>query len=200
MSHINHGRLVEAWDDEGGLAPPGATWLESEQVWNFALYSRHARGVTLLLYGETDFVHPVFELKLDPLRNKTARVWHCLVTQESAPDARYYAYRVEGPWNPAVGHRFDRDKILFDPYAEELFFPPDFCREAARRPGPNDGRAVLGVLPRPKQPFNWGTKPSPRHTHGETLEARVQRDGPLPLSLALEVVEQTARGLAAGET
>ena len=35
--------------------------------------------------------------------------------------------------------------------------------------------------------------------HGETLEERVQRNGPLPLSLALEVVEQTARGLAAGE-
>jgi len=35
--------------------------------------------------------------------------------------------------------------------------------------------------------------------HGETLEERVQRDGPLPLSLALAVVEQTARGLAAGE-
>jgi serine/threonine protein kinase len=35
--------------------------------------------------------------------------------------------------------------------------------------------------------------------HGETLEARVQRDGPLPLNLALEVVEQTTRGLAAGE-
>jgi eukaryotic-like serine/threonine-protein kinase len=34
---------------------------------------------------------------------------------------------------------------------------------------------------------------------GETLEERVQRDGPLPLSLALQVVEQTARGLAAGE-
>ena len=34
---------------------------------------------------------------------------------------------------------------------------------------------------------------------GETLEARVQRDGALPLSTALEVVEQTARGLAAGE-
>jgi serine/threonine protein kinase/Flp pilus assembly protein TadD len=35
--------------------------------------------------------------------------------------------------------------------------------------------------------------------HGETLEERVQRDGPLSLSLALEVIEQTARGLAAGE-
>ena len=35
--------------------------------------------------------------------------------------------------------------------------------------------------------------------HGETLDARVQRDGPLPLALALEIIEQTARGLAAGE-
>ena len=35
--------------------------------------------------------------------------------------------------------------------------------------------------------------------HGETLEVRVQREGSLPLSFALEVIEQTARGLAAGE-
>ena len=34
---------------------------------------------------------------------------------------------------------------------------------------------------------------------GETLEARVQRQGPLPLSLALEVIEQAARALAAAE-
>ena len=35
---------------------------------------------------------------------------------------------------------------------------------------------------------------------GETLEARVRRDGPMPLTLALEVTEQTARALAAAET
>jgi serine/threonine-protein kinase len=34
---------------------------------------------------------------------------------------------------------------------------------------------------------------------GETLEAHVQRSGPLPLPLALEVIEQAARGLAAAE-
>jgi serine/threonine protein kinase/tetratricopeptide (TPR) repeat protein len=34
---------------------------------------------------------------------------------------------------------------------------------------------------------------------GETLEARVQRGGPLPLPLALAVIQQTARGLAAAE-
>ena len=34
---------------------------------------------------------------------------------------------------------------------------------------------------------------------GETLEARVQRDGPLPISVALDVAEQVARALAAAE-
>src|SRR5207247_10133899 len=31
---------------------------------------------------------------------------------------------------------------------------------------------------------------------GETLEAHVRRDGPMPLALALEVIEQAARALA----
>jgi serine/threonine protein kinase/Tfp pilus assembly protein PilF len=34
---------------------------------------------------------------------------------------------------------------------------------------------------------------------GETLEARVRRDGPMPLAIALEVIEQAARALAAAE-
>src|SRR5207247_599560 len=34
---------------------------------------------------------------------------------------------------------------------------------------------------------------------GETLEAKVRRGGPMPLSLALEVIEQSARALAAAE-
>ena len=34
---------------------------------------------------------------------------------------------------------------------------------------------------------------------GETLEARVRRDGPMPLALALDVIEQAARALVAAE-
>src|SRR5207244_9089766 len=34
---------------------------------------------------------------------------------------------------------------------------------------------------------------------GETLEAKVRREGPMRLSLALEVIEQSARALAAAE-
>jgi glycogen operon protein len=165
VNYFDRPRTVEAWDDEGGLGPPGAVWLEDEQAWNFTLYSRHARGVTLLLYGATDLVEPVFELRLNPLKNKTARVWHCRVRQQLAQEARYYAYRVQGPWNPRAGHRFNADKVLFDPYAEELFFPQEFSREAAKQPGRNDGRAVLGLLPRVQQPFPWDESPSPRHTH-----------------------------------
>jgi glycogen operon protein len=139
--------------------------LETEQAWNFSLYSRYATGVTLLLYGETDFVEPVFQLRLDPLRNKTTRIWHCFVPHESAPAARYYAYRVQGPWDPGRGYRYDPEKVLFDPYAEDVFFPPEFSREAARRVGRNDGRAVLGVLPRAAQPCESSDVPRPRYTH-----------------------------------
>jgi serine/threonine protein kinase/Tfp pilus assembly protein PilF len=35
---------------------------------------------------------------------------------------------------------------------------------------------------------------------GETLEAHVRRDGPMPLALALDVIEQAARALVAAET
>src|SRR5881275_1451873 len=34
---------------------------------------------------------------------------------------------------------------------------------------------------------------------GETLEARVRRDGPMPLAVALNIIEQAARALAAAE-
>jgi glycogen operon protein len=134
-------------------------WVESEQAWNFALFSRHATGVTLLLYGAADFVKPVLELRLDPLQNKTGRIWHCFVKKQTVPDVRYYAYRVEGP----SGHRFDAEKVLFDPFATDLFFPPEFSREAACRQGKNDGQAPLGVLPVGEEEFDVG--PVPRHTH-----------------------------------
>jgi isoamylase len=165
MNAYGYLRTVEWWErDEGCIGPLGATWLPREQAWNFALYSRYATGVTLLLYGGKDFIAPVWQRRLTPLQNKTGRIWHCFVPQKAAPTARYYAYRVEGPRDPARGHRFDGQKVLFDPFAEQMFFPPDFSRAAARQPGPNDGRAVLGMLPR-RRPRSGGDTAPPRHTH-----------------------------------
>jgi isoamylase len=149
---------------EGNPSPLGATWIESEQAWNFALFSRHASSVTLLLYGD-DVANPVSQLKLHPIENKSSAIWHYFVKESSAPGAKYYAWRVEGPRNPVNGHRFDPEKILLDPVAEAVHFPKEFSREAASKPGPNEGRAPLSVLPRSTQPFDWKDTPQPRHTH-----------------------------------
>ena len=132
MNHTTQVRTVEAWDNEGGLGPPGAVWLENEQAWNFTLYSRHASGVSLLLYSATDFVKPLFKLELNPLKNKTGRVWHCLVVAAIGACGeilRLPSCRVRGTlrWDIAS----TQTRMLFDPYAEELFFPPEFSREAS---------------------------------------------------------------------
>ncbi len=44
----------------------GVTWVSSLNAWNFALYTRRATSVTLLLYTAQDPVTPVFEERLNP--------------------------------------------------------------------------------------------------------------------------------------
>ncbi len=166
MKGLSQLRSVESWERvEGSPSPLGASWVESEQAWNFALFSRHASGLTLLLYGEGDVTKPVFEVQLDPIVNKSGPIWHCFVPKSTATRARYYAWRADGPRDPAHGQRFDPEKILLDPFAAAVHFPKDFLREAACKAGPTDGRAPLGVLPLPAKAFDWGDTPPPRHTH-----------------------------------
>ena len=157
---------AESWQmADGSPSPLGATWVAQHDAYNFALYSRHATGVTLLLYAADDPATPVYEHHFNPLANKTGRVWHCWVPTAKAPRAAFYAYRVEGPYDPVKGYRFDAQKILLDPQAPAVFFPPAYSRQAAVQPGPTDGRAPLGVLPSPRTPFAWGDDRRPRHAH-----------------------------------
>ena len=146
---------------EGNPTPAGATW--TEDGWNFTLYSRHATEVTLLLYGATDFVKPVIALELDPIRNKTGRIWHCFLPWME--DARYYAYQVDGP--TGAFHRFDAQRVLLDPFAEQVFFPPEFSRAASMKAGANAGRAPLGVLPVERAAAEKFTRP--RHQCHDTI-------------------------------
>jgi isoamylase len=166
VANLSMLRTVEAWERaEGVPVPLGATWIEDEQAYNFALYSRHATGVTLLLYAEDDLVTPVYQQRLDPYTNKTQAIWHCWVPAASATGARYYAYRVDGPHTPDKGQRFNPSHLLLDPYAREVFFPAAFSRTAAALPEANDGRAPLGVLPRASDEVDLPNPPCPRHTY-----------------------------------
>ena len=150
---------------EGAPAPLGVSWVEGKQAYNFALYSKHATTVILLLYGETDPVHPVAEVRLSHPRNKTGRVWHCRLPDALVDRAKYYAYRVEGPFDLHEGHRFDGEKTLLDPYARSIYSPPGFSREAACRAGANAGRAPLGLIRAVRDTFNWHGDKRVRHTH-----------------------------------
>ena len=131
---------------EGSPSPLGVTWVENEAAYNFALYSKHATAVTLLIYAEIDFATPTYEHRLNPLINKSGRIWHCRLRKSSIPDARYYAYQVAGPKEVDEGHRFDPRKALLDPYARCVCFPTMFNRAAASSPGSNAGRAPLGLI------------------------------------------------------
>ncbi len=135
---------------EGSPLPSGVTWVADIQAFNFALYSEHAEKVTLLLYQQSDLVTPLLTYEFDYLKNKTGRVWHCVIRDSEMAKARYYAYSVDGPRSagPLALHNFDPRKILLDPYAKTVFFPAAFQRAAAIGTGSNAGRAPLGVIPR----------------------------------------------------
>ncbi len=154
---------MNAWGTlQGSPIPCGASYAAGQRAYNFSVYSRHASAVSLLLYGE-DPMMPLLRVDLRPLVNKTGRMWHCHVPEEQVGLARYYAYAMDGPNDDSPGHRFDPDKILFDPYAPALHFPPRFDRAAACRPGSNAGLAPLGVLPSRDAPFDWTGDRRPVH-------------------------------------
>ncbi len=131
---------------EGSPCPLGVSFVAVQHAWNFALYSKHATAVTLHLYHENDTQTPYYSYVFKPRLNKSGRVWHCRIPAATVDGAHYYAYQVDGPFDLSEGHRFDRQKLLLDPYSRAVFFPPDFQRLAAIQPGSNIGKAPLGVL------------------------------------------------------
>ena len=97
----------------GSPYPQGATW-DGEGV-NFAIFSEHATAITLCLFDGPD---DAVERQRIPLRWRTDLIWHAYL-----PDVRpgqLYGYRVDGPYEPASGHRFNAHKLLLDPYAKAI--------------------------------------------------------------------------------
>src|SRR5208337_5607764 len=151
------------WEQaEGSPLPLGVTWIEEELAFNFAIHSEHAESVTLLLYSPTDLVNPLLAFRFDFLRNKSERIWHCRIPISEIGEARYYAYSVSGQTVPQL-HSFDPQKVLLDPYAKCVFFPPGFDRNLAMREGADAGRAPLGVLSGHRPTFDWAGDRSPHH-------------------------------------
>jgi len=145
----------KTWEQaEGASLPLGVTWIEAEQAFNFALHAEHAESVTLLFYSSADLVNALLEYRFDYLHNKSGQVWHCRIPARELGECRYYGYSISGE-NPQGIHSFDSQKVLLDPYATSIFFPPGFDRASATREGSNAGHAPLGVLAAQRSEFDW---------------------------------------------
>jgi isoamylase len=95
----------------GSRFPLGAT-IEEDGT-NFALFSENATRVELCLFDDGGKME-----RCVPLREVTAHVWHGCLPGIGA--GQRYGYRVDGPWEPEAGHRFNPAKLLIDPYARAL--------------------------------------------------------------------------------
>ena len=82
---------------------------------NFSLFSEHATGVTLCLFGG---VGGKTEIARIPLAERNEHIWHGYVPGIRA--GQRYGYRVNGPYDPPAGHRFNPAKLLIDPCARVL--------------------------------------------------------------------------------
>ena len=98
--------------EAGSPHPLGASLTPSGV--NFSLFSSNATGVELLLFTAHDSAEPFQTICFDPYVNKTFHIWHAFVPGLKA--GVQYAYRVDGPVD-SPGDRFNRNKVLIDPYA-----------------------------------------------------------------------------------
>src|SRR5437899_7555755 len=135
---------------EGRSSPLGATL--SREGANFSVYSKHATGMELLLFDNVDDARPASVIRIDPATNHTYHYWHVFVPGIKA--GQIYGYRVEGPFDPASGMRFDPAKVLLDPYGRGTVVPKNYSRDAARQEGDNCATAMKNVVVDPSA-YDW---------------------------------------------
>jgi isoamylase len=158
---------------------------EREGGVNFSLISRHASRVRLELFEHPEEAVPVRIIDLDPAHHRTGDVWHVWVKGIRA--GQLYAYRVDGPYEPSKGHRFNFSRLLLDPFATAISRLPPWDFELARgydSSAPNadgvlstsDNSASMPKCVFVNDPFDWGADHPPRHPWAKTViyEAHVR--------------------------
>lgn len=98
---------------EDGHGYPLGAHCDGEGV-NFALFSAHAERVELCLFERTGR-REIHRLNLPA---QTDQVWHGYVPGLKA--GQLYGFRVYGPYEPHLGHRFNPHKLLLDPYTHMI--------------------------------------------------------------------------------
>src|SRR4051812_21771754 len=182
----------------GRPSPLGATW-DGRGV-NFALYSENATKVELCLFNEVTDKKEATRIEMPEHTDMVGHVY--------LPDARpgqVYGYRVDGPYDPEHGHRFNNRKLLLDPYAKAIGRMPNWTnalhgyiigdKEADLSFDKQDSApdAPLGCVI--DEAFTWGDDRPPKTPSHRTLIYEMHVKGFTKLN---EEIPEEFRGTYAG--
>jgi len=145
---------------------------------NFAIFSRNASRVRLEFFNLAEDAAPIRLIEFDSARNRTGDVWHVWV--KGIAPGQLYAYRVDGPYQPSQGHRFNFRRLLLDPCATAISQPPQWDFPSARGYDPSSPQHDLtisnldnsGLMPKcvfANEPFDWADDKPLRHPWSETI-------------------------------
>jgi glycogen operon protein len=149
----------------GKPSPLGASW-DGEGI-NFAIYSENATRVELCLFDADNPENEKQRLGLEEVEGNT---WHIYLAGEEP--GLLYGYRMDGPYEPARGLRFNPAKLLIDPYAKAIAGSVNWQAPVfSYQPGHEDSDVSgddrddawgmpKGVVINPF--FPWGDTPAPR--------------------------------------
>jgi isoamylase len=169
--------ISERADVRAGFPLPFGTQERGGGV-NFAIFSRNASRVRLELFDHPEDAVPARIIDLDPAHNRTGDVWHVWV--EGIGPGQLYAYRVDGPYEPSEGHRFNFNRLLLDPFATAISRLPPWDFVSARGYDSSAPEQDLALSKRdnsrsmPKcvfvnESFEWGGDQPPRHPWSKTV-------------------------------
>lgn len=96
-----------------GLPYPRGAYFDGKGT-NFALFSDYATSVSVCLFSKDGNT----EEERIQLKECTNGVWHGYL--DDLKPGQMYGYRVDGPWHPSEGLKFNFNKLLLDPYARKL--------------------------------------------------------------------------------
>ena len=124
---------------------------------NFSVFSANATGMEIVLFDHANDPHPASVIPFDPTLHRTSHYWHIFVP--GIKQGQLYGYRADGPDDPPAGHRFDRHKILLDPYGKSVSVGQHYSRSAACKPGDNAATSMKSVVT-DLSTFDWeGDRP-----------------------------------------
>src|SRR5207302_106570 len=123
-------------------------------------------AVELLHFEGVDDTEPSRAIRLDPGVHRTYFYWHVFVP--GVRPEQLYGYRVEGPFDPETGMRFDPTKVLLDPYGRGVAVPEGYSRDAAQREGDNAATAMKSVVVDPGA-YDWEGDAPLRRPSAQTI-------------------------------